>query len=188
MLSKEHYEIYKGHALHLLGRASIVLTADECERLEVADYGFGFESLSTMGLELVVYENNDRYCAKEMVCLPGQISPEHIHPPVGNDPGKRETFRCRWGTAYLYVTGEPTPNPYITQNMLPPGHQAFFTVWHQITLRPGQQYTLEPGVKHWFTGGPEGAVISEFSSHSHDECDIFTDPNIKRIPEIVAKG
>ena len=28
----------------------------------------------------------------------------------------------------------------------------------------------------------EGAVVSEFSSASRDECDIFTDPSIARIP------
>ncbi|KAA3661353.1 MAG: ATP-binding protein [Chloroflexi bacterium] len=30
----------------------------------------------------------------------------------------------------------------------------------------------------------EGAIVSEFSSTSHDESDIFTDPRIQRIPEI----
>ena len=32
--------------------------------------------------------------------------------------------------------------------------------------------------------GPEGAVVSEFSTHSTDENDIFLDPAIRRIPEI----
>ncbi|MGI6159989.1 MAG: D-lyxose/D-mannose family sugar isomerase, partial [Limnochordia bacterium] len=31
---------------------------------------------------------------------------------------------------------------------------------------------------------PNGAVVSEFSSTSDDESDIFTDPRIKRIPEV----
>ena len=31
----------------------------------------------------------------------------------------------------------------------------------------------------------EGAIVSEFSSTSRDEFDVFTDPRIKRIPEIV---
>ena len=34
--------------------------------------------------------------------------------------------------------------------------------------------------------GPQGAVVSEFSSTSDDESDIFTDPHIKRIPVIEA--
>jgi len=37
---------------------------------------------------------------------------------------------------------------------------------------------------HWFQAGADGAVVSEFSTKSLDEFDIFTDPEIKRIPEI----
>jgi D-lyxose ketol-isomerase len=51
-------------------------------------------------------------------------------------------------------------------------------------LRPGEQYTLKPDTLHWFQAGDRGAVVSEFSSASIDELDVFTDPNIKRIPEI----
>jgi len=36
---------------------------------------------------------------------------------------------------------------------------------------------------HWFQAGPEGAIISEFSTQSHDETDIFTDPDIIRVPD-----
>jgi D-lyxose ketol-isomerase len=32
--------------------------------------------------------------------------------------------------------------------------------------------------------GAEGAIVSEFSSTSRDEADIFTDPQIQRIPEV----
>ena len=51
-------------------------------------------------------------------------------------------------------------------------------------LTEGQQYTLYPRTLHWFQGGPEGAVVSEFSTTSYDEYDVFNDPAIRRIPEI----
>jgi D-lyxose ketol-isomerase len=51
-------------------------------------------------------------------------------------------------------------------------------------LKPGDQYTLFPDTRHWFQAGPEGAVVSEFSTRSTDDQDIFTDPRIKRMPEI----
>jgi D-lyxose ketol-isomerase len=51
-------------------------------------------------------------------------------------------------------------------------------------LKPGDQYTLEPDTPHWFQAGPEGAIVSEFSTRSTDEADIFTDPRIKRAPEV----
>lgn len=184
MLTKEQYEIVRARTLEFFDRAHIALTDEERNSIEVADYGFGYDSLFSTGLELITYVNNDRYCAKELICFPGQISPEHIHPPVHGKDGKRETFRCRWGVAYLYIQGEPTADPFIKPSDLPKGKEAWYTVWHEIKLLPGDQYTLEPGTKHWFTGGKEGAVISEFSSPSFDELDIFTDPNIIRIPKI----
>jgi D-lyxose ketol-isomerase len=52
-------------------------------------------------------------------------------------------------------------------------------------LKPGEQYLVMPGKKHWFQAGAEGAVVSEFSTPSTDEADIFTDPGIRRIPEII---
>jgi D-lyxose ketol-isomerase len=56
----------------------------------------------------------------------------------------------------------------------------YYTVFHEIALRPGEQFTISPNTLHWFQSGPEGAVVSEFSSTSTDEFDIFTDPNIRR--------
>jgi D-lyxose ketol-isomerase len=58
-------------------------------------------------------------------------------------------------------------------------------VWHEIVLRPGEQYTIPSNTKHWFQAGDEGAVVSEFSSTSRDEADIFTDPDIERITKVV---
>ena len=57
-------------------------------------------------------------------------------------------------------------------------------VFHEIELLPGQQYTMGPNTLHWFQAGEEGAVISEFSTTSYDECDLFTDPAIVRTPRI----
>ncbi|HUT73954.1 MAG TPA: D-lyxose/D-mannose family sugar isomerase [Armatimonadota bacterium] len=166
----------RDRALEYLRRAGIVLRPDEVEAMEVADLGLG--EVEVTGLEIVVYVNNDRYCAKELVLLPGQTCPEHRHPSVAGRPGKQETFRCRWGEVYLYVPGEPATNP----KAKPPAHRAeHYTVFHEIALRPGDQYTLAPGTRHWFQGGPQGAVVSEFSSTSADEADEFTDPNIRRV-------
>jgi D-lyxose ketol-isomerase len=117
-----------------------------------------------------------------MVLLPFQTCLEHMHPPVGDTyPGKEETFRVRFGTVYLYVERTPAKKPAMTP---PQGSREFYTVWHEIRLEPGEQYTIYPMTKHWFIAGEEGAVISEFSTHCFDEYDIFTDKNIKRIPKI----
>jgi D-lyxose ketol-isomerase len=156
-----------------------VLTPEEEANIEVADMGLG--ELETTGLELVVYVNTERVCAKELVLFPGQTCPEHRHPPIGGEPGKEETFRCRWGTVYLYVEGEPTDRPMARP---PAGREQYYTVGHEIVLRPGEQHTIPPDTLHWFQAGSEGAVVSEFSTRSRDEHDIFTDPNIRRAPTV----
>ena len=146
--------------------------------MEVADCGF--DDIERIGLQVIVYANTDRYCAKELILLPWQMFPEHRHPPVDeSNIGKQETFRCRWGEVYLYVEGPPAQDP---RARVPGSYRDHLTVWNEIILKPGDQFTLMPDAKHWFQAGPEGAVVSEFSSTSLDETDVFTDPRVKRIP------
>ena len=61
------------------------------------------------------------------------------------------------------------------------GDEKYYSVYHEIILLPGEQYTIDKNTLHWFQEGKEGAVISEFSSPSDDASDIFTDPRIKRL-------
>ena len=165
-------------ALELLMKAHVVVTPDEAENMEVADFGLG--DIGNIGLQVVVCENNRRYCAKEIILLPRQICPEHRHPPVDSaNPGKQETFRCRWGVVYLYTSGEPAARP---RAIIPGKYRPYFTVWNEIILRPGDQFTLPPDTLHWFQSGDEGAVLSEFSSSSIDELDIWTQPGLDRMP------
>lgn len=158
-----------------LAAAGVHLTEHERTTIEVADFGLG--ELERTGLQLITYVNNERYCAKELVLFPGQTCPEHRHPPVGGDPGKMETFRCRAGVVWLYVDGSAS-NP-LRGPGAPPGG---YTVFREVELRPGEQYTIPPDMLHWFRAGAKGAVVSEFSSTSRDDLDIFTDPRIVRVP------
>ncbi len=179
MISKDVYEDARERTIEYLTRAGIVLSPAEAAEIEVAD--FGLNDLDNIGLELVTYVNTTRVCAKELVLFPRQTCPEHYHPPVEGEPGKEETFRCRWGEVYLYVPGEPTPNPKAKP---PAGRENTYNVWHEIILKPGEQYTLPPNTKHWFQAGDMGAVVSEFSTTSRDESDIFSDPEIQRAPVV----
>jgi D-lyxose ketol-isomerase len=142
-------------AAAMLADAGIVLTRRERDELEVAD--FGLDELERTGLQLVTYINTERVCAKELVLFPHQLCPEHRHPPVGDDPGKEETFRCRTGSVLLWVDGHG-----------------------KIELHPGEQFTIPPDTLHWFRAGADGAIVSEFSTRSRDESDVFSDPKIVR--------
>ena len=142
-------------AATLLADAGIVLTPLEREQIEIADFGLG--RLEEVGLQIVVYVNTDRVCAKELVLFPHQHCPEHRHPPVDGEPGKEETFRVRRGVVHLHVDGAG-----------------------DIVLEPGEQYTIPPNTLHSFEAGDEGAIVSEFSTTSRDALDVFTDPQIVR--------
>jgi D-lyxose ketol-isomerase len=179
MLTLKQADDARKKAKEYLQIAGIVLTDQEKAAIEVADFGLG--ELEQTGLEIVTYVNTNRCCAKELVLFPFQTCPEHRHPPVDGEVGKEETFRCRYGNVYLYVEGSPTASP---KARAPRGHESAYTVWHEITLDPGMQYTLMPNIRHCFQAGPNGAVVSEFSTKSRDEADIFTDEAIKRIPEM----
>src|SRR5271155_4101227 len=109
MLTTQEAGAARERAAGLLREAGIVLTPSEAREIEVAD--FGLSRLEETGLQVVVYVNTDRVCAKELVLFPRQLCPEHRHPPFAGSPGKEETFRCRAGTVYLYVEGEPSAAP-----------------------------------------------------------------------------
>jgi D-lyxose ketol-isomerase len=145
----------RSRAAAMLDEAGIVLTPHEREQIEIADFGLG--RLDEIGLQIVVYVNTDRVCAKELVLFPRQRCPEHRHPPVEGQPGKEETFRVRRGAVHLHVEGSGN-----------------------ITLGPGEQYTIPPNTLHSFEAGDDGAIISEFSTTSRDDLDVFTDPRIVR--------
>lgn len=178
-MKKEEVTRIRRKTAAFLKNAHIAITKREAENIEVADCGLG--DIEHMGLQIVVYANNDRYCAKELVLFPRQAFPEHRHPAAGGTPGKQETFRCRWGKVRIYVPGEPTPKP---KARVPEEYGPYLTVWHEVVLRPGDQYTLPPNTLHWCQAGKKGAVVSEFSSTSVDELDVFTDPRIKRTPTV----
>src|SRR6266496_3385509 len=174
MITRVQLQSAQERAAQMLAAIGIIITATERQNIEVAEFGLG--ELERTGLELVVYVNTDRYCAKELILFPHQTCPEHHHPRNAGNPGKMETFRCRWGRVFLYIESEPTLYP---QCKPPVGSEAYYTVFHEITLSPGEQYTIPPDTLHWFQAGSEGAIVSEFSSTSHDESDVFTDPRIR---------
>jgi mannitol-1-phosphate 5-dehydrogenase len=161
--------------------AGIVLTPAEQQALEIAD--FGLKRFAEFGLAIHVYVNTARCCAKELVMTPNQCCPEHKHPPVGGEPGKEETFRVRQGEIDLFLPGQvDTAGRDYALSRLPEDKRSTVTVYRRVHLTPGEQCTLQPNTPHWFVAGPQGAIVSEFSTRSRDEADIFTDSAIQRVP------
>ena len=132
------------------------LAPAEQDRIEVADFGLG--RLAEARLQLLVYVNTDRYCAKELVLSPGQLCPEHRHPPFEGTPGKEETFRCRRGSVDLRSRA----------SLRSRSARATST-----RSRP----TRRTGSGQGRRGGGQRVLLDEPS----DELDVFTDPGDRAI-------
>ncbi len=103
---------------------------------------------------------------------------------VGERRGRREekrmeqeTIRHIWGDLRFYVDGPDT----LKEGFVVPGKDEVYRLRHEIVLKPGDQLTFEPYEKHWFQGGPRGAVLYSFSTTVRDGLDGFTDPAIQRV-------
>lgn len=181
MLTKKQYRDGVEYTAQAFEKAGIRITAAEKEKIEVADFGLGM--VEKVGLQILTYVNTEKCCAKEMVLRPYQTCPEHIHMDGEENgvryQGKEETFRVRRGTCYLYVDGDGKKEDIKAK--LP---ETAVTVFHEVVLNEGEQYTLYPNTRHWFQAGSEGAIVSEFSTKSRDESDVFEDERISRIPEV----
>jgi len=180
MLTKKQYLEAQKKALQYMERAGVILSQKDRENIQVAD--FGLSQLKQQGGQIVTFFNTDRISAKIIVLFPWQILPEHWHPAIGRDIGKEEIMRVRWGEVYLYVPGEPTPHP---KGRIPEGEKENFTVWHEVILKPGDQYVLPPQMVHWLQAGEDGAVIDDYSSTARDLQDGFTNPRIVRETKII---
>src|SRR5665213_3787601 len=118
MLTQAEITARQQEAAARFQEGGILITEREKTEIEIAD--FGLSDFASIGLGVLVYVNTDRVCAKELAMWPGQTCPEHRHPTINDVPGKEETFRCRAGSVYVYVPGEPTKNP----RCQPPAHEA----------------------------------------------------------------
>jgi len=163
----------------MIREAGIVITDEEAGRVEVAD--FGLSRLDQEGAQILTLVATDRIAAKIIALFEGQTLPEHWHPRVGDDPGKEETIRVVCGILRCYVSGADT----LRDGFVPEGKQNAYTARQEHLLGPGEQITLPPGTKHWFQASAGGVVMYSFSTVARDILDQFTNPEVKRVTQIV---
>lgn len=168
-------------AADMIREAGIHITDKEADGIEVVD--FGLSRLEKEGVQVLTLVQTGRVSVKVLALFPNQTEPEHWHPPVGSDPGKEETVRVISGTMYFYLPGENT----FKEGFLVKGKEHCYTMRHELVMRPGDQVTLAPGVKHWFQARNEGVVMYSFSTIARDVMDQFTDKAIVRTTKVVEK-
>lgn len=178
MLTKSDYKAAQHRAAAMIREAGVCITDAEAQKVEVAD--FGLSRLAVEGAQILTFVATSRIAVKVVALFPNQTLPEHWHPRVGDDPGKEETVKVVWGTLWLYIPGDDN----MCEGTIPSGKENVYTARHELIFKPGDQMTLEPGTKHWFQAGDEGAVLYSFSTVARDVLDGFTDPNIERVTRI----
>jgi D-lyxose ketol-isomerase len=160
------------YAAEQLAAAGIVLTKAERDAIEIAD--FGLSRLQESGLLVLVYVDTGRYCARGSSSTPARRARSTVTHRSTTVPSRNRRSAAGVGSC-AYVEGEPSAEPACTA----PAPQGLYTAGHEIRLEPVDRYTIPPNTLHWFQSGPEGAVVTEFSSASRDELDVFSDPAVR---------
>lgn len=174
MITKKEERERCDEAKNLLRKAGFLFAPHEYASMMAAD--FGLSHLGREGIQVLTFLNTPFLGAKALILLPEQTMVEHWHPSRGGDPGKEETLRCLYGECNLYIPGENN----MKRGFIPEGQEIYYKCRHEISLMPQGQYTLSPGLAHWFQPGPEGCVVLSLSTQVTDLDDLFTNPRIVR--------
>ena len=157
-------------AANLIQKSGLVLSAHEWSQLAINDMGLG--DIVSEGFAFVDILRSSKIRITVLVLLPNQTRPQHRHPPYESEPGKEETLRVLYGHTKVFVEGEASENVRI-----PAGKDQYYTAKKEIALNTGEQYTVAPGIKHWFQAGPQGSVNMTFQNRVDETKNIFDDPD-----------
>ncbi len=174
MITKKDFKEVCQKSIAMIEKAGLLLT--EADKLKMTAADFGLNEIKKEGIQILTLFQTGRIAGKILVLLPFQTEPEHWHPTVGDDPGKEEVIRALGGDLYFYIPGEDN----MKKGFIVDGKEDFYTMRHEVDMKPGDQLELPAGTKHWFQAGAKGAVMYSFSTTVTDLNDQFTDPNIVR--------
>jgi D-lyxose ketol-isomerase len=156
--------------IDLLRRSGFPVTDAERESLEISD--FGLSNLRSEGFAFIDILRSERLRITLIALLPNQTLPQHVHPPYEGEQGKEETIRALSGHTKVYIKGKANA----PDMLVPAGKDPFYTARQEICLDSGEQYTVSPGIEHWFQGGPEGSVNMCFQNRVDETKNRFWDP------------
>ncbi|HUT01519.1 MAG TPA: hypothetical protein VM031_03630 [Phycisphaerae bacterium] len=140
---------------------------------------FGLDNFAEAGMGGIFYINDKRddYLLHDIWLLPGQMIPEHCHLKLKDVAAKMEAWLVRYGMAYMYHVGKPTPED---EKRIPPLHQKIAVARAAKKTLPGEVFKLEVAEqKHFMLAGPEGAIVTEVATYHSMEALAFTHPKAK---------
>lgn len=182
MIKKSKWKKSRDWAWNLIKQIDFPIKDKDINSIEIADLGLG--EFDITGLHALSLFSTEWVGAKLLILKPNQFFPQHRHPESKeeNYPGKTEVIRGQWGEFYLVVPGIITHN----QKAHPPTHRKkYIDVWHEIIIKPGDQYIIQPNTWHWFQAGSKGAIVWSISSKLTDAKDKFKDPQVIRKTVII---
>lgn len=169
-MTPEQLNAARQQAKELIQKSGLVLSKDEWSQLAINDMGLG--DITSEGFAFVDILRSERLRITVLVLLPNQTLPQHVHPAYNGEPGKEETLRVLYGHTKVFVEGEAS-----TDVRVPTGKDQYYTAKQAITLNAGGQYTVAPGIKHWFQAGVQGSVNMTFQNRVDETKNIFDDPD-----------
>ena len=169
-MSVPYEKAIRGEYIDLLCRSGFPITDAEWEAMEISDFGLG--NLRSEGFAFIDILRSSRLRITLIALLPNQTLPQHMHPPYEGEPGKEETIRVLSGQTKVYIKGKATAPDLL----IPAEKDTFYTARQEIRRNPGEQYTVPPGIEHWFQGGPEGSVNICFQNRVDETKNLFWDP------------
>ena len=143
----EEFKSAHRQGMAMLSAAGIRISEEEAGKNVVNDFELG--NFAVEGAQLLELLNTSRVGVRLIILLPGQTLPEHYHRAVEGEPGKEETVRMVAGTLYVGLPGEDN----LHHATIPKGNEAYYTVRHEVVMKPCDQLTLVPGTLHWFQIG-----------------------------------
>ena len=163
------------HARELLAKSAFPVTDEELGKLKANDFDLG--QLEIEGFAFIDILRTPRLRITLLILLPDQTLPQHIHPAYEDEPGKEETLRVIYGQTSVFVRGESDE-----KILIPDGKDEYYTARKEICLQPGEQYTVNPTIEHWFQAGSEGAVNICFQNRVDETKNLFYDPKSTGCP------
>jgi len=169
MTPEQQKEIIQ-QATDLINKSGLKLSGHEWSQLAINDMGLG--DIAREGFAFVDILRSSKLRITVLVLLPSQTLPQHMHPPYEGEQGKEETLRVLYGHTKVFVEGAGNTDVHI-----PTGKDQYYTAKQEIALDAGGQYTVAPGIKHWFQAGAKGSVNMTFQNRVDETKNVFDDPD-----------
>ena len=167
-------EAAKDAYIEFMERKGYIASKNLRDNMWVADFALGRFLEVGMGGMFWINNKDDGFTALEMMLFPGQMVPEHWHVQTPDAKAKMEVWHVRWGEIYTYGPGEATPN---MKANIPQGGGPHVTVKHERIVHIGEVHGIsKPLEVHWMAAGPEGAILTEYSTYHDNNGVKFTNP------------